>query len=478
MRQLRATSVALAIVFAITVWFVYSTVLTGVLPDSWQVAAGAAVFAVAVSPELVRRLRYGERIRLRLWLLAGSAGVAVVFLAPLVVLSNRLSDAPPGSETLLFTTTLWGLLLVMSAAITLGMTRVAPAFGYSLVSILGTLAVLANWERPSSFSPLVRYPAQETMFLLAGVVWVAGVHVLSVRLEAEDREVGWAISGLVGAVAAVAVALADSGAVAQRPSTADAGPLLASAVSFALALWALKELAAIEGIVRASVPWFVPPAAVTVLGMLEQRVGPRGPDPVVWTGAAAGLLLILIGSAGVWATARPRPQGHALSPRVRRVLRWLVLAAVVASALTLAFPALQATVRGTLSNGEAYEASWPLLGFESAGGWVPIVAGVLLVSALVDEHESRIRLLLASGTAIVVVASYALLAETPLHTWTTWIPVEIQSEYGTEYALLLFEVLHDPLRIAALGLVVLAAIVVFTAAARPHPASLAVEAER
>jgi hypothetical protein len=47
---------------------------------------------------------------------------------------------------------------------------------------------------------------------------------------------------------------------------------------------------------------------------------------------------------------------------------------------------------------------------------------------------------------------YPFVAATPLRTATRWIPADVQQSYGTEYARLTFEALHDPVRLVALAM--------------------------
>jgi len=84
----------------------------------------------------------------------------------------------------------------------------------------------------------------------------------------------------------------------------------------------------------------------------------------------------------------------------------------------------------------------------------------------------RPRRILASAVAgAVVLGAYFFVASTPLHTWTRWVPVEIQAEYGTEYTLLQFTTVHHPVRLAAvaLGAAAVVALCVHAVAVRRSP---------
>jgi hypothetical protein len=138
--------------------------------------------------------------------------------------------------------------------------------------------------------------------------------------------------------------------------------------------------------------------------------------------------------------------------------------------VALALPSFQASVEGTRSTGEAYAVTWALLGYESAAGWLPAVAGALLLSAVATlRRRRRAQNVLVALSSLVALAAYPLLASTPLRTWNRWVPVEIQSEYGTEYAMIAFEAVHDAVRVAAVALGVLAAVLMLAAAYAARP---------
>jgi hypothetical protein len=149
-----------------------------------------------------------------------------------------------------------------------------------------------------------------------------------------------------------------------------------------------------------------------------------------------------------------------------RIAGLLSAFAVVAGAISLVMPAFTATVTGTLSDGQAYSATWEMLGYESAGGWIPLLAGALLLTASfgVLGGPSAAKTLLVASASLIAIVTYWFVADTPLHTWNRWVPVEIQSEYGTEYALIEFATIHDPVRIAALLLGAAAAVVLLVLA--------------
>ena len=87
--------------------------------------------------------------------------------------------------------------------------------------------------------------------------------------------------------------------------------------------------------------------------------------------------------------------------------------------------------------------------------------------ALVEHDEAEARAeVLYSAQILAYYAAHAeqFLADTPLHTWTRWIPAEVQHAYGTEYARLTFEAAPSAVRLAAAGFALAACIALIVSA--------------
>jgi len=130
------------------------------------------------------------------------------------------------------------------------------------------------------------------------------------------------------------------------------------------------------------------------------------------------------------------------------------LAASLVGAVSLSLPAFASIVDGLLSNGEVFRASWTMAGAESAAGWLPLLVGLLALSAAWSgltgpAREAPLRPVLVG---LIGVAAYPVLVSTPLATWNRWIPADVQQAYGTEYARLVMHPVSDPIRLVALAL--------------------------
>jgi hypothetical protein len=181
----------------------------------------------------------------------------------------------------------------------------------------------------------------------------------------------------------------------------------------------------------------------------------------------AGIVLIVVGAVGVMVFSRYDSDDAVIVPRSVTVLSaGLAGIGLLCGTCALVLPAFAATVQGTLANGRAYRVEWSMLGLESAAGWLPPLAALLLLTAsysALREWGAR-RVVWVSVAALAVLAMYSSLVNTPLRTWNRWIPAEVQQEYGTEYARLAMVAINEPVRTAAVILAALAAILLLVGA--------------
>lgn len=388
----------------------------------------------------------------REWLPAVLAGAAGLAVAPWLVMANRYTDAPPGSEVMFLTTSAWGAMLALALA-ALSRERVSRAGG-ALLALAGAATLVANWERPSSFSLFVRFVREEALMLLAGVLWTALVLVLlraARRGSLGTAALAAALGGLGGAGVLAALA-ASAGAVAAPDFTAPGAWGFGIATAFAVAgmLVALRSGSA-GGVAGA---YLLAPAAVSLLLVVEQFVGPLGPQPFVVAPALAAIVCMAAGVALTSAWAARGPSGayaesaleasRAAGGTAQRRSRALTHAgrvagsiAVAAALADLATPAMTATVEGLRADGAAYRASFSLFGWEVAGPWLAL--GIAVAALGVALVRSSARPAVRAACAIVAAAAaWWVAASTPLRTLTSFIPSDVQVDYGSEFARISF----------------------------------------
>jgi hypothetical protein len=423
------------------------TVYAGLTPGlAGKVPGSALTLALCACAAAVALVIEGGRRGARLttpWrerLPAAVAGVVGLFLAPYLVLTHRFTNAPSGTELIFLTSACWGMICAVAAAGAMWRSGVrARAFvipAGALAALAGSAGALGNWERPSSFSPFTRFVPEQIWMLVAGVVFLAGALLMGRALRVGGRApyltatttatavalVAWLVSGDVGM---------SLGQLGQNGS--------------AIAVWALSggafwiawnREATSEGLVLPVAVLFAPPLLLPAFQVLERLTGLLGPDPFVWPGVIGGTLLAFAGVVRIlsWSGCRREggPSRRALWPDLG--LRVFAGITVFASAAALLLPALRADVGGR-REGADIAFSWLMGGWESAAGWAALGLVLLFAAAVLDDTW------FATVAALVAVPSYWLLASTPTHVWNSFVPSEIQLDYGTEYASITFTAL-------------------------------------
>jgi hypothetical protein len=442
-------SIALAVLGAAHIGLLAS--LAGLAPTPLiPVGAGAGALAVSVAVGW-RGARDVCAMGRRGVVLSAAAGALSCVIAPWLVALNRYTDAPPGTELIYFAWVLWGALAVLAAAAA-RLRRPAAlvsvlAIGVSAVT--AAAAVLASWERPSSFSPLVRYVTEESWMLVAGVCFLGGGLLLTrlMRVHGHARPV--LVGGAGAAIAAAVIAV-----VSWEPRLVLAfaeygGSLALWAVAWAL-VWLLSTtMLAGDRAAEVGVTMACAPLLLTGLLAVEGLTGVAGPNPIGWAGVCGGVLLAGAAILGVTSLA------SSASPVVRWRFWALVPAAVplMVAIAGLALPALGGSAWAD-RKGMAFAVTWTLAGWESVAAWI-VVASAMLAFVAVARRSAALAV-----AALVAAAAYPLLDSTPYRTLTRWLPSDVAADLGTEYAWIHFDALTNwPAWLALAGAVAWAALV-------------------
>jgi len=414
-------------------------------------------------------------------LLAGAGGFAV---APWIVMANRYTDAPPGSEVLFFTAVSWGAMLAIALA--LASRERVTRIGGTVVAVAGAALMLASWERPSSFSPLVRYAREEFMMLGVGVLWVLLVLVLlrsSRRGTLGVSSMAAALGGLAGAAVIAAVAARNGGLV--EAHFAGGGPLgFGVAMAFAVAgMLVVLRSGRAEAIAATHL---LVPGAVSLLIIPEWALGPFGPQPMLLGAVVAGAAAVLAGVVVLW------PAGESLSvsadeppaeapvvtgpvdgraPTRGAAWRWaatvVAFAALGAAAVALSQPSMSALVRGLRADGSQFRATFDLFGYEVAGPWLAFGIAVAALGMSLERSGRGLPWLRSVALAAAVGAWWSA-GMTPLRTLTSFIPSDVQVDYGSEFARIDFSGDPSVWALAAVGGALVAVALTWVGRARAH----------
>ena len=461
----RSLVAALAALAGASGSFVLTTAVMDTLPDSVVVGLSVAIAFLAAAAlfgrEALRTIRSAEK-GFVLW--AAIAGVLAFWAAPLLVLSQRASDAPSGADSLFFTTTAWGLICVLVAsAVSLERPAVTAVAG-AVAALAGAAGLLASWERPSSFSPFAKFPAREALMLLAGLMFAAGLLVLAGLV----RRLGARTTAVVALAGAAAVGLVVA-AIPLFSAGVSSAPLLSTVyLGVTTAIFAIGLLLAVEdaGMSRGSIALLGAPVVVTLLSLVERVTGVYGPNPMHVPGVAAGALALLAALVVVWlAAAWPKAAG-APATGIARLPLLLGAGALALSTVALFTPALTARSQGGLEGG--FDATWAMFGYEAAASWLVFAAAGLALAAayLASQTGRRGDWVPSAAAALVCAVASVPLAGTTLATWNRWVPADVQQTYGTEYSTLTIAARLDVVRLVAMALAVAAVVALAVIAGR------------
>jgi hypothetical protein len=453
MDRLRRMTPLLVLSAAFALWLQMSVVLTGRVPAGALTAAmtaGVLVVTVLAAPRPLKALRGLTRPTV---LLACAGGLLAFFGAPALVAGLRMTDAPAGSIVVFWVSGGWAAIAAVGAAVLALRERLALSAGWSLAGALlalaGVAGVVADWERPSSFSPWVRFAPREIGMLAGGLLLLAGGLLIvraakSVKLDAAllcasasalaASLVWWGVTDFAGGWSRIA----------EQPLV-----VAVAAVAWGLVcvIWpsCLKTFGPASGAAAMSVA----PVLMSGLIWLEQAVGVAGPQPLIVPGVVAGSLVVL---AGVCALAHARDARTAgPAPVLSALATAPALLAIVALALPAIFVQVDVTIGGTFSG------SWTMIGAESVAGWVAVALAML---AMVAAHDARPLWPIAA--ALAASAGWAWLLDVPTHVWNASLSPDIQIYYGTEHGTIAFTSAPNAAMVGAviLGALVMLAIMV------------------
>ena len=463
-RLISLAAFALALV-GVVASFILTTVARGSLPDA-LIVGGSSMVALAIVAGIggwrsLGRMRSHNRRALALGL---SGGALVFWAAPLLALSQRASDAPSGADTLFFTTSLWGVLAVLGAYALANKRPALTGIAGAVCSAVGAAGLLASWEYPSSFSPFAKYPLREALMVVAGMLFAAG----AIALAEAARTMGGrdAVMLALGAAAVLGVLTSLPGIPGVLSEGVNAWtPTVYLGVATAVFAGGWTWIAAHAGAARASVPLLLAPVGMTALAVYERATAAYGPNPFEIRGVLAGSAIVVMGAAVVWLSTAERDGAAAVQGRTAVAAAWVAVGSCVLAIVSLGMPALDALSEGHIT--DSFRVEWTMLGFESAAGWLPIAAALLALTAVLEARKGEVARTWVVASAAVLGCALAMpfLSATTLHTWNSWIPAEVQQTYGTEYARISFTAITDPVRVAAMVLAVLAAVMLGWSAA-------------
>lgn len=416
--------------------FVVVTQAVALAPKPVVLAAravgGLAVVALAFLVGRTRSLRLGDAGAL---VAVGALGVGA---AAWLEVAYRGTFAPGGGVAafMLATVPAW------AAAISL--VRREPGAGRTLLAaafvLVANAMILANWERPSTFSPFVLFPRAEVALLLAAAAWAVG-GIEAERRLADVSPIGRAAVAGLGAAWLLLLLPTAGPVVATRGSME--WPLLASVafVSGGALLVTWHEAIGRWGARSAAFACGLAPAVMSAYGYIEATAGyQRGPTPLILAPVLAGSAVALAATLTVWPSDDRAPLEASAADggsstrgfsRLALGARVVLALAAAGALLGLALPSLSSSVESKLAH-LPFQATWQTPGVGTIGGWL---AALTVLAAWLGPVRGRRAWIWAALIATCGIAVWAG-GFSPWVAWHTWIPAEVRAALGSPYAFL------------------------------------------
>jgi hypothetical protein len=375
-------------------------------------------------------------------LVACAGGLLAFAAAPGIVAAVRMSDAPSGAVTVFWIGGGWAALAAIVFAGTSLRLRSSLASLWSVAGaflvLAGCAAVVANWERPSSFSPLERFPVQEAAILAGGLFFVVGGLMLA-RAARDGGLGGPLVCGAVAALSGSGVWWALTG-LAKGWSSLTELPVavVAAALSWSMVCVTWPFLLREQGVARPAALLAASPVLLSALVFVEQAVGVSGPQPMIAGGVLAGALVLACGMLALFEAGRS--QAVVWRPLA---VTWLAAVPVALATVALGLPAIVASAEVT-GVGGSFSGSWTLSGAESIAGWSAVALTLVMLAAIRSERPWW-----PATAALGACAAWPWLTAVPTHVLNGWLAPGIQQYYGTEYASITFTPVTNLFMIAA-----------------------------
>jgi hypothetical protein len=121
---------------------------------------------------------------------------------------------------------------------------------------------------------------------------------------------------------------------------------------------------------------------------------------------------------------------------IKIILIVLAALSLILGSVALFLPIKQSFISGFLDIGAKYKTQWFTHAYNSVGGYLLLLAGLVNVISSVRLFQGRYRPLRALFWALfsgVLIVSFYLAGNTTIINWLSWIPPEIQHGIGTPY---------------------------------------------
>lgn len=298
-------TIAILIAFVLTWTLSYVLTIVGlkyIAPTTFVLVrfAIASLFMLAIfGRRPIQFLKKASRLDIFLIFLAAISGVVLTYLLQVI---RRYSNAPPGSDIVFLQNVAPIFIFILVVAfrmekLTLGKVAAMAA------AVLGMIIIVANWEKPSSFSPFSRFSFEEGLILLSAISFAIFAFAGKKVVERYPPSAVAAVTVWLGTLLLFPLAnrIDGFGAVLKISFQGWLIALILGILSSALSILLFYDALARVEATKVGSALFLTPIIITLLVKLERVFGLAFfPSPLFVFPIIVGSVLVFIGVVALW----------------------------------------------------------------------------------------------------------------------------------------------------------------------------------
>lgn len=298
--SIKTVALLIAFLAAWTLSFILTMVGLSHIPAALLVALKLSIATLFIFPFAIGQVLKAKFVR-KDWYYFISAGIVGAGLAQLLQVVSRYSFTPSASD-IVFWLNISPVFSLFLAFFFLREKISFPKLVGISTAVLSMIIILGNWERPSTFNPLVRYPREEAVIILAAFCWAAFTVIAKKMAERHPPLVSAGLTLGIGTAISLAWSVIKGQLAVVPQLRADDWILLVilgvagAALVYLLWFQALSQ----TDTTKTSIVLMATPLALTLLRGAEIWTGATGPSPMVELPLRVGMVLTALGVLTVW----------------------------------------------------------------------------------------------------------------------------------------------------------------------------------
>lgn len=305
-------------------------------------------------------------------------------------------------------------------------------------ALLGTVATVGNWEKPSSLVPFAKFPLEESLIVLAAMSWSIATVIIFRLKDGLKRDGAFPFVLFSTIIAFILLIATDGFEWVKGVGYTSFWSFLVMGIFLTLLYFTLFRLLIRSNPLRSAVSIMAFPIVLTAMHTVDLSIGLWGQSPFKLGQVLTGLLMVSTGIALIAFRHRLERLNLNLGSswlRTGWVVAIMSLASFLMAVIALFRPQIEIDLGGVLEGGKHYQGLWTLYPYQTLlGALLLFSSGIIFISVLISLTGNGRKLsVLGALVPGIGVVSALVVGSTPYVNWTSTVPPEILHAIGTEY---------------------------------------------